>query len=120
MAKGKHAAALFEVIHSGKRPEHAAGALRTPKWWFKGRPAQHQSALRMEPEGPVSYSQPEPEPEPQFTAPRPQVSRRRTRAQAEGHPHQLTMRMRFSTAVVGGFVLLVVVGVAYVIGRHVA
>lgn len=43
MAKGKHAAALFEVIHSNKRfdarPSGAGGRtrsiLRTPKWWFK-------------------------------------------------------------------------------------
>ncbi len=119
MAKGKHAAALFEVIHSGKRPEKAAGALRTPNWWFKGRPVQHP-APDVEMEEQVHYAPPEPEPDPQLTAPRPQVSRRRTRMQSESHSHELTMRMRFSTLVVGGFCLLVLVGVAYVIGRHVA
>jgi hypothetical protein len=37
MAKGKHAAALFEVINSGKE-RNKTGALSTPKWWFKNRP----------------------------------------------------------------------------------
>lgn len=39
MAKGKKAAALFEVIHLAKKgPEKTpSGALSTPKWWFKGR-----------------------------------------------------------------------------------
>src|SRR5688500_19306383 len=42
MAKGKHAAALFEVIHSDRRfgkKTPPARALATPKWWFKGKPA---------------------------------------------------------------------------------
>ncbi|HZL34161.1 MAG TPA: hypothetical protein VFC78_02555 [Tepidisphaeraceae bacterium] len=39
MAKGKHAAALFEVIQHNKGPGANSGdSLRTPKWWFKGRP----------------------------------------------------------------------------------
>src|SRR5689334_12165591 len=40
MAKGKHATALFEVIHSGKKfdqPAARKGVLATPKWWFKSR-----------------------------------------------------------------------------------
>ena len=44
MAKGKHAAALFEVIHSGK---DTSGLLRTPKWWFKGR-KQEEPASQVE------------------------------------------------------------------------
>src|SRR5215831_12546738 len=41
MAKGKHATALFEVIHGDRRSERTlagSGALRTPKWWFKRTP----------------------------------------------------------------------------------
>ena len=38
MAKGKHAAALFEVIHAAKDRQDKSGVLRTPKWWFKNRP----------------------------------------------------------------------------------
>jgi hypothetical protein len=43
MAKGKHAAALFEVINGGKRDRARGTAadpkpkLDTPKWWFKSR-----------------------------------------------------------------------------------
>jgi len=45
MAKGKHAAALFEVIHSGKdRQQDKKGLLLTPKWWFKNRPKSQSLA----------------------------------------------------------------------------
>src|SRR5712672_2039464 len=39
MAKGKHATALFEVIHSARRPPKASssGGIPTPKWWFKSK-----------------------------------------------------------------------------------
>jgi hypothetical protein len=40
MARGKHAAALFEVINKGKKEETSRGSiLRTPSWWFKNRTA---------------------------------------------------------------------------------
>src|SRR5947208_224927 len=37
MAKNKHSTALFEVIHSSKKPPKAspAASIPTPKWWFK-------------------------------------------------------------------------------------
>jgi hypothetical protein len=36
MARGKHATALFEVIHNAKLSEKTdkANLLKTPKWWF--------------------------------------------------------------------------------------
>ena len=37
MAKGKSAAALFEVIHGGNRNQSAESKMDTPKWWFKSR-----------------------------------------------------------------------------------
>src|SRR3954447_15677508 len=40
MARGKHATALFEVIHTAKlkdKTTEKSGAFKTPKWWFKGR-----------------------------------------------------------------------------------
>lgn len=39
MAKGKHATALFEVIHTASRPPKASstGGIPTPKWWFKSK-----------------------------------------------------------------------------------
>lgn len=35
MPKGKNAAALFEVINQGRRPEPGQSITRTPSWWFK-------------------------------------------------------------------------------------
>jgi hypothetical protein len=39
MAKGKHSTALFEVIHTAKRPPKASptGGIATPQWWFKSK-----------------------------------------------------------------------------------
>src|SRR5215218_1149978 len=40
MAKGKNAAALFEVIHADRRfgkKTSPADSMSTPKWWFKGK-----------------------------------------------------------------------------------
>lgn len=39
MAKGKRAAALFEVIQAAKENQKDPGSLKTPAWWFKRRPA---------------------------------------------------------------------------------
>ena len=49
MAKGKHATALFEVIHASKQfggNKDKSGLLRTPKWWFKGRPKEKDPTSR--------------------------------------------------------------------------
>jgi len=39
MARGKHATALFEVIHTARRLPKASpsGGIPTPKWWFKSK-----------------------------------------------------------------------------------
>jgi hypothetical protein len=63
MAKGKQAAALFEVIHGNKHFDRATtrGILRTPKWWFKRRngatafdaaPVESATRVPVEPAGP--------------------------------------------------------------------
>ncbi len=47
MAKGKRAAALFEVIQKAKQREEAkknGGRLLTPSWWFKGKQAATPAA----------------------------------------------------------------------------
>ena len=49
MAKGKHATALFEVIHASRQfggNKDKGGVLRTPKWWFKGRPKEQDPTAR--------------------------------------------------------------------------
>jgi hypothetical protein len=126
MAKGKHSAALFEVINSTKRPEAIAQSLRTPKWWFKG--SQTPSAAPAEP---PSLGEPEPAlsaPDPTI-APRPGMSRSMPPASNSGRSsavhlgfnrerQELTLRLRYTTALVSGFFLCVVIGGAYVIGRH--
>jgi len=243
MARGKHSTALFEVINSGKKPPGglksstgkplegraaAASLMRTPKWWFKGRPAKDKkpdaaapvAAVGNDPtanvtaatltayrppitpttasapapvpvvpvEEPASeptvivhdYSEPEPilaerfvqpEPEPVPSAdsatdstgstgspgarmaqepdpepvrlsdsPRarsgqppangssvkipPSASRRREGTRSAVHfgvdrdRQEITLRMRYTTAIVSGFVVLVAIASAYVIGRH--
>lgn len=116
MAKGKHSAALFEVINSAKKP----GLLGTPKWWFKGRPAPTVA------QPPVSEAAPA---EPHIAAPvmptssygsRPSGSMAARGLRVDRDRNEVHMRLRFSTAVVGGFALLVVVGMAYVVGQRVS
>lgn len=115
MAKGKHAAALFEVIHSNKKSEPATGALRTPKWWFKSRPAIRRVPAP-QPEVVTAEYPPTitPDPEPatatiESDGPRGRMGRSRS---------ELNLRMRFSTLVVSGFALLMALGIAYVLGKH--
>jgi len=118
MAKGKNSAALFEVINSGKRT--GAGMLRTPKWWFKGRPSGASDAApavvskSTEPEVEANEA---PQVEPVST-----ISLRTSRAnlRVDRMRNEVTMRMRLGTMVVVSFAILVAMGLAYVVGRHVA
>jgi len=140
MAKGKHAAALFEVIHSGK---DRSGLLRTPKWWFKGRkptdaaaplPAQRrgdpgasepahsaspvESEIAMRPAvvpRPTALDPTDPS-APELTAP----ARRTAGVDLKLDPNhqQITFRVSYTSAIVSGLALLVVVALSYVIGRH--
>jgi hypothetical protein len=128
MAKGKHSAALFEVINSTKRPEAIAQSLRTPLWWFKGRQAPSPA-----PAEPPSFSEPEPAP----SAPDPTIAPRITSSASRSMPptssssrsstvhvdfnrdrQEVTLRLRYTTALVSGFFLCVAIGGAYIIGRH--
>ncbi|MDB5329023.1 MAG: hypothetical protein JWP03_174 [Phycisphaerales bacterium] len=149
MAKGKHAAALFEVIHGNKNIDTRGGsALRTPKWWFKGRPeAEVPGPVATAPAPTTSpsltrpaYVAPRiaavesmpatpPVPQPQQTsrmrseqapAPSRSGSRMGRQMQFDGDRHEVTMRFRYTTAIVSGFAILVALGVAYVVGRHMA
>lgn len=114
MAKGKHAAALFEVIHSNKKSEPAAGALRTPKWWFKSRPAIRRVPAQPEvitAEYPPTIT---PDPEP-ATAP---LESEGSRGRFGRSRDAVNLRMRFSTLVISGFAVLMALGIAYVLGKH--
>src|SRR5438477_11636363 len=73
MAKGKRAAALFEVIQAAKQKEQLrakGGGFLTPKWWFKNKDKGNGAAVAPAKELPkpvqrsVKARRPDPEPEP--------------------------------------------------------
>ena len=104
MAKGKHSTALFEVIHSANRPERIAQSLRTPKWWFKGRQGAQAQQAGSEP----AYHEPD---------------RSGGRSSAvhldfDTDRKEIRLRLRYTTALVSGFGVCVLIGLAYVAGRH--
>ena len=118
MAKGKHSAALFEVIHSAKKPERIAHSLRTPKWWFKGSRASSTSAPVAEP-GTQENDPTAPQVSVHPQAPAYDRPRSSTVHVGFDRSHQeLTFRLRYTTALVSGFAICVIVGLAYVVGRH--
>lgn len=127
MAKGKHSAALFEVIKAGNsgRGDSVVQSLRTPKWWFKSRPA---SPVSSEPSN--SYAPPEssgattaiiapPRPSARPTS----IGEGRGRSSAvhldfDRTRKEITLRLRYTTALVSAFAVCALIGSAYVIGRH--
>ncbi|MDB5358500.1 MAG: hypothetical protein JWN24_4953 [Phycisphaerales bacterium] len=143
MAKGKHAAALFEVIHGSRNIDTKGGsALRTPKWWFKGRPeaevpgpvetepatsgpspsgnvAPRIAAVEAMPAAPEIIQSAPSRREPAATSSR-AVGRSGGQVKFDGDRHEVTMRVRYTTAIVSGFAVLVALGLSYVVGRHMA
>ena len=125
MAKGKHATALFEVIHSGRYP-HKEGSLRTPKWWFKRKPAAAAGAPAAESsdadptanvsatDGAIVRDAPSGEEAP-ATARSSNVD-----ARADAERHHITFKVTYSSAIVTAFAVVVVVALAYVVGRKVS
>jgi hypothetical protein len=140
MAKGKHAAALFEVIHSGRFPNKPE--MRTPKWWFKRKDTEAANSKAQDQPAP-SADAPQEDPADPTTgasarAMRGAVAGRTTELQessngqsaAEGSHsvdvsvdpkrRQITFRVTYSSAMVTAFAIVVVVGLAYVVGRKVS
>ncbi len=121
MAKGKHAAALFEVIHADRRfgkKTPPSRALSTPKWWFKGKKsASDVTAATTAAAGSSSVAAPvlsEPEPlnyMPSIPAERP------VDVKVNPDRQEISFKLTYTSAVVGGFALLVVLSLAYIIGR---
>lgn len=119
MAKGKHSAALFEVIHSDKRfrtkaatPGH--GSLKTPKWWFKSRDKADESA-------PKSGS----EPTPAELAADPTLAALPASTEPASKPvklfperNEISFKLTYTTAIIGAFSVIVIVGLAYMIGTR--
>jgi hypothetical protein len=131
MAKGKHAAALFEVIQRDKRFERKNGitgvprntdpaSLSTPKWWFKRRPGADPAPLPVPP-APAPLATPPPverRPAPAVVAPPPVRETRSMDLDAPPRRQHVSLRLTYSGVAVGAFALMVAVGLAYVIGRH--
>src|SRR5882724_11537467 len=115
MAKGKHATALFEVIHSASRPPKASptGGIGVPRWWFKGRAAKEPAptAPRL-----VIESEPEPadEPEQHYSEP----------ANADAPivlvktAHEIRLTLSYAGAAAAGFIVIVLVAIAYLMGSR--
>jgi hypothetical protein len=130
MAKGKHSTALFEVIHSAREPGRVAQRLNTPKWWFKSRHRSGKTTGETETTKRAAAVQ-HPEPAVETRRPESRYVEKRSRIEAEHDGRssavrvgfdrarkEFALRFQYTTALVGGFALLAVVGVAYVIGRH--
>jgi hypothetical protein len=153
MAKGKHATALFEVIHASKQfggKKDKGGVLRTPKWWFKSRLRENDPTSRAGVPSPVAQDQavpakaPEaaepsdnaPEPAPvaqaaaadptqldEFGAPRPPAVTLTATAPAldvdlDSQRQRITFRFTYTSAIVTAFAVIVIVGLAYLVGAR--
>jgi hypothetical protein len=143
MAKGKHSPALFEVVHGKRRFDPSASILRTPNWWFKGRHRGPAAPVMEAEERPAFTDESDPtlrgipsptaEPEPapvtaEYETPSEEPSAysipQRRRGGSAFHVvvdrdrHELFVRVRYTTAIVAGFAVLVVVALAYITGRH--
>src|SRR5437867_3920306 len=102
MAKRK--AALFEVFNSTRS---SSPAREKPRWrlpWFNGENGNgHESVERV-------VVEPDPEP----TAP----SRPGVRVSVDSVDQTISFVLSYGTAAVSGFALVVIVGLAFVLGRH--
>jgi hypothetical protein len=118
MAKGKHAAALFEVIHADRRfgkKGSPAESLSTPKWWFKGKGRSRAASASPAASMPVAATSPEPlDYMPSVPS---DGGGRSVDVKVDPDRQQINFRLTYSSAIVGGFTLLVVLSLAYVIGR---
>ena len=143
MAKGKHSPALFEVVHGKKHSDNSASILRTPNWWFKGRHRGPVAPVMEVSERPVftdevdptlrglpsPTAEPEPAPAPPpadyesppydptaFVMPQP---RRGSAFQVvvDRDRQELFVRVRYTTAIVAGFAVFVLISLAYITGR---
>lgn len=121
MAKGKHAAALFEVIHSDRRfgkKVSPADSMSTPKWWFKGKNKDRSAASTPIASVPTAApSAPAPidyMPSVPTNTPRPTP----VDVKVDGDRQEIAFKLTYTSAVVGAFTLVVVLGLAYLIGKR--
>lgn len=115
MAKGKHAVALFEVIQSGKSSGRGS-SLRTPKWWFKRRQKAMTDPTASAAASPAGAQIDQTDSAASAPAPRHQGIDLRLDSESQ----RISFHFTYTSALVTAFTVLVVVGLAYIIGRHVA
>jgi len=128
MAKGKHAAALFEVIHSDRRfgkKVPAADRMSTPKWWFKGKTKDRATTSSMAAPAasvaPVASAPVQAAPSPidympsiPNDTPRPAPMD----VKVDQDRQEIAFKLTYTTAAVGAFALAVVLGLAYLVGKR--
>jgi hypothetical protein len=101
MAKGKNAAALFEVINRGRQENRKQAVTTTPSWWFKGRPTNGSSAGTGNGAATGRHGS---DADPYIV-----VDRDR---------HLISLRATFATGIIALFAVVVIVGVAFIWGKH--
>jgi hypothetical protein len=132
MAKGKHSAALFEVIkgNGSGSAGRIAQSLRTPKWWFKSTPSvaadpaptislNEPASVAPQSVAPQSVSVAAPRPATRSMSSAPSSSRSSAvHLDFDRNRKEITLRLRYTTALVSAFGVCALIGSAYVVGRH--
>src|SRR5947209_16340499 len=133
MAKGKHATALFEVIHTSRRPPKASpsGGIPTPKWWFKSKRRSLDALFSSRSEAPAPPA-PVVEPPPRIIErivekpvyierPAPTPTLRiagNSPVGVENGNGELRFKLSYGGAAAAGFVLVLIVAFAYLAGTR--
>jgi hypothetical protein len=115
MAKGKHAAALFEVISTGKKPPKSSltGGISTPKWWFKGR------------RKPLALEKADPQPHPEERERAVGIDRQPTMRIVDERPlavdkssGEIRFKLSYAGVAAAGFILIIILTIAYMVGSR--
>jgi len=122
MAKNKHSVALFEVIQAN-RTSGGMDALRTPKWWFKKRPAGAPSSTNAPASAVATLPEPEPASVPAVFEPQNIDTLPASRAQGLDLTHdpqrqRISFHFTYNSAIILAFSVIVVVSLAYIVGQH--
>ncbi len=130
MAKGKHAAALFEVIQSSRLKQSRPKPVLPSRWWFtRKKPAFTLSSFSTTSVAPTQtpppvtiapVAEPAPVVEPTPAPPRRMMPRMNIKAgmKLDQAHKQIAFKLSYQTAIVGGFAMLVAFGLVYAIGKH--
>jgi len=142
MAKSKYATALFEVMNRGKLPNSRSGsvasgdgavmtgAARSPRWWFRSRNTPDESvdqtssfndsSASSAPQAPAAVHVPTltssiDVPESDLSAPAPRVQP--VAVSVDPDKQQISLRLSYTSALIGGFSLFIALGLAVLIGK---